>query len=76
MKFLTVLVLLTPIVCFGGGMHQDENGSWVNEAGGNIYGDSRTNMNADPRINLDADPKVNLNADPRLNYGNHDNDRW
>ena len=32
-------------------MTQDENGRWVNQSGGNIYGDSRVNPMADPRVN-------------------------
>ena len=40
---------------------------WLNEAGGNIYGDSRVNPMADPRVNPMADPRVNPNADPRVN---------
>ena len=40
---------------------------WLNEAGGNIYGDSRYDLDADPRYNLDADPRYNLDADPRYN---------
>ena len=40
---------------------------WVNERGGNIYGDSRINPDADPRINPDADPRINPDADPRIN---------
>ena len=48
------------------GMTEDENGRWVNSAGGNIYGDSRVNPNSDPRVNPNADPRVNPNADPRV----------
>ena len=40
---------------------------WLNEAGGNIYGDSRYNIDADPRYNIDADPRYNIDADPRYN---------
>jgi hypothetical protein len=48
-------------------MHQDSEGRWVNEAGGNIYGDSNFNLDADPNFNLDADPNFNLDADPNFN---------
>jgi hypothetical protein len=48
-------------------MHQDEDGKWVNESGGNLYGDSRFNLDADPRFNLNADPRFNLDADRRFN---------
>lgn len=40
---------------------------WLNEAGGNIYGDSRYNIDADPPYNVDADPRYNIDADPRYN---------
>ena len=48
-------------------MYLDDEGRWVNEAGGNIYGDSRFNIDADPRFNIDADPRFNIDADPRFN---------
>jgi hypothetical protein len=48
-------------------LHQDEYGVWVNEAGGNLFGDSRYNIEADPRYNINADPRFNINADPRFN---------
>jgi hypothetical protein len=48
-------------------MHQDSMGRWVNDAGGNLYGDSLLNPNADPRINPYADPRINPNADPMIN---------
>ena len=48
-------------------LHEDENGVYVNEAGGNLFGNSRLNINADPRFNINADPRFNINADPRFN---------
>jgi hypothetical protein len=50
-----------------GGMHQDRSGRWVNQYGGNLYGDSQINPDADPRINPKADPLINPYADPRIN---------
>ena len=48
-------------------MHQDEYGRWVNEAGGNLYGDSMANQDANPMWNQDADPMWNQNANPMWN---------
>ena len=48
-------------------MHENSDGSWVNSAGGNIYGDSTLNPNADPMLNSNADPMLNADADPMLN---------
>ena len=48
-------------------LHQDQDGKWLNEAGGNLYGDGQFNMDADPRFNMDADPRFNMDADPRFN---------
>lgn len=64
---LVFIALFSPALCFGEGLYQDENGSWVNSRGGNIYGDSNINPNADPRVNPNADPRVNPNADPTVN---------
>jgi hypothetical protein len=49
------------------GMHLNKNGAWVNERGGNIYGDSRYNANANPRFNPMADPRFNPMANPNFN---------
>ena len=48
-------------------LYQDDSGKWLNQYGGNIYGDSRINPDADPRINPYADPRINPDADPRIN---------
>ena len=55
-------------------MHQDEYGRWVNEAGGNVYGDSMANQEANPMWNQDADPMWNSNADP--NWSPNADPKW
>ena len=35
---------------------------YFNEAGGNIYGDSRFNVDADPRFNSCANPRFSING--------------
>ena len=66
-KIFCILALLffSPLQSFAAGMHLDESGRWVNEKGGNIYGDSRWNSDADPRWNSKADPKWSPDGDPR-----------
>ena len=72
-KRFTQLVVL--VGCFtvqsyvlaDGQMHQDSRGRWVNERGGNAYGDSMANQNANPMWNPQADPMQNSNADPMYN---------
>lgn len=49
-------------------MYQNEYGQWVNEAGGNIYGDSNLNWQANPKMNWKADPRMNWEADPNMNW--------
>lgn len=39
-------------------MPRQGNAQWLNEAGGNIYGDSNIKPNADPTINPMADPTI------------------
>ena len=48
-------------------MPSQGNAQYLNEAGGNIYGDSRINPNANPLINPDANPRINPMANPRIN---------
>ena len=68
MKKLTALAVALTIattfvgVAVGAGLHKDESGRWVNEKGGNPYGDSRW-RDADPKWNRSADPKWNPNSD-------------
>jgi len=80
-KLIIILTILSiPALCLAwsdseddsyyesyGKMHKNEFGSWVNEKGGNIYGDSLLNPDADPLLNPDADPLLNPDADPLLN---------
>ncbi|AII48640.1 hypothetical protein KR52_05725 [Synechococcus sp. KORDI-52] len=47
-------------------MPRQGNAQWLNEAGGNIYGDSNINPNADPTINPMADPFINPMEDPTI----------
>ena len=42
------------------------NAGYLNEAGGNLYGDSDINPMADPDINPMADPDINPCADPDI----------
>ena len=46
-------------------MPSQGNAQYLNEAGGNIYGDSRYNIDADPGYNINADPRYNIFADPK-----------
>jgi hypothetical protein len=68
MKTLFQKILSTLIITFSftlsvaAEMHLDDQGRWVNEAGGNIYGDSRFNIDADPRFNIDADPSFSIDG--------------
>jgi len=55
------------MVLAAGQMEQDSQGRWVNEAGGNVYGDSMANQEADPMWNQEADPMWNQDADPMWN---------
>ena len=71
MRYIRILFLVLPlfgvvsnVVAQKGGMHKNESGAWVNEKGGNIYGDSRFNMDADPRFNMNADPRFSPEGDP------------
>ena len=43
-------------------MHE-ENGIWLNNADGNVFGDSMINPMADPMINPMADPMINPMGD-------------
>ena len=61
------LLALAPLTPAHAQLHEDENGVYVSEAGGNLFGNSRLNINADPRFNINADPRFNINADPRFN---------
>ena len=65
-KIFCILALLffSPLQSFAAGMHQDESGRWVNERGGNIYGDSRYNRDADPTYNRNADTNYSRDGDP------------
>ena len=47
-------------------MHQ-ENGLWLNDAKGNIYGNSQITPEANPNINPMANPAINPNANPDIN---------
>ncbi len=65
MACLGALLLLAISSGAGGAeMRRDEQGRWVNEAGGNPLGDSRLNLQADPAFNPRADPKFNPMGDP------------
>ena len=44
-----------------------EDGLWVNEAGGNLYGNSTLNPDANPNINPEANPIINPEANPIIN---------
>ena len=48
-------------------MPSQGNAQYLNEAGGNIYGDSTFNPMADPSFNPMADPSFNPMADPSFN---------
>jgi len=67
LSLISFFIIISNNYVFAGGMSKDSKGRWVNEQGGNLYGDSRFNLDADPRFNLDADPRYNLDADPRFN---------
>ncbi len=71
MRFIPVLAALLLLAVPSGAsqaeMQRDEQGRWVNEAGGNPLGDSRFNLMADPTYNLMADPAYNSDVDPRFN---------
>ena len=66
LSLISFFTIISTNYVFAGGMYKDSEGRWVNEQGGNLYGDSRFNLDADPRYNLDADPRYNLDADPNL----------
>lgn len=44
-----------------------EDGIWLNEAGGNIFGNSILNPEANPILNPEANPIFNPEANPVLN---------
>lgn len=48
-------------------LYENQDRSWVNEAGGNPFGDSNVNPMADPANNPWADPSINPMADPKYN---------
>ncbi len=64
---LMVLILcaLAPAASLGQ-LHRDEAGRWLNEAGGNPFGDSRFNPMANPTFNPMADPTFNPMGDAFL----------
>jgi hypothetical protein len=70
------LIISTAQITYSQGMTQDESGRWVNSAGGNLHGDSRTNWKADPNLNWEADPNLNWKADPNLNWEADPNLNW
>ena len=45
-------------------MPSQGNAQYLNEAGGNLYGDSNVNWRADPNLNWEADSSLNACADP------------
>ena len=61
-----VLVLLLAGSVQAQDMHL-EDGIWVNEAGGNLYGNSLLNPEANPLINPEANPLINPEANPLIN---------
>jgi len=48
----------TTSAAFEGLMPSQGNAKYVNEAGGNIYGDSRINWEANPALNHCANPSL------------------
>lgn len=62
--FLVLLVLVS--TASAQEMHL-EDGIWLNEAGGNIFGNSILNPEANPILNPEANPIFNPEANPVLN---------
>ncbi len=49
LSLISFFTIISTNYVFAGGMYKDSEGRWVNEQGGNLYGDSRFNLDADPR---------------------------
>jgi hypothetical protein len=67
MKKLLVVAILGLAIntgSFAEGIHPNEYGRWVNEAGDNLCGDSMVNPDAGPNWNQNSDPDWDQDADP------------